>query len=129
MTESISRFRRPSLEEQHVLDRLEVRLLCAEEQDRFESMVSEHHYLHSAGAVGEQMRYVVTFEGEWLGLALWAAPALHLRARDSFIGWSDEQRRKRLGLVANNTRLLILPQCHYPNLIEPIHENDAWALE
>jgi hypothetical protein len=50
-------------------------------------------------------------------LGLWGAPALHLRARDRFIGWSDEQRRRRLGLIANNTRLLILPQCNYPNLI------------
>jgi hypothetical protein len=117
METSNPRFRRPTLDEQHVLDHLVVRLVVTEEQERFAALMVEHHYLHSACAVGEQMRYVVTFEGQWLGLALWAAPALHLRARDSFIGWSDEQRRKRLGLIANNTRLLILPQCHYPNLI------------
>ena len=74
-------------------------------------------YLHSAALVGEHLRYVATYEGEWLGLAAWSAGARHLKARDAWIGWSDEQRHRRLALVANNARLLILPQCHAPNLI------------
>ena len=96
---------------------MEVRLVGPEEQARFDGLLVEHHYLHSATAVGEQLRYVATFRGQWLGLALWAAPALHLRGRDGYIGWSEEQRRTRLPLLANNTRLLILPECHYPNLV------------
>jgi hypothetical protein len=44
-------------------------------------------------------------------------PTWHLKARDAFIGWSDEQRRTRLPLLANNARLLVLPDCHFPNLI------------
>jgi predicted transposase YbfD/YdcC len=117
MGKSTVLFRCPSPCEQEVLDGLEVRLVEAQEQERFDAMLVEHHYLHSASAVGEQMRYVATDDGKWLGLALWAAPALHLRAREQFIGWEDEQRRTRLGLITNNTRLLILPECHYPNLI------------
>lgn len=117
MGKSQSRFRRPDEDEQHVLNHLRVRLVQAEEQERFDALLVEHHYLHSAVAVGEHLRYVATFRGQWLGLALWGAAALHLRARDRFIGWDDEQRRRRLGLIANNTRLLILPQCNYPNLI------------
>jgi hypothetical protein len=82
-----------------VLDHLEVRLVQREEQTRFDALLIEHHHLHSATAVGEQLRYVVSFRGQWLGLALWAA-ALHLRPRDGFIGWSEQQRRARLPLVA-----------------------------
>jgi predicted transposase YbfD/YdcC len=111
------RFRSPTEEEQQVLDGLQVRLVSPEERARFDALLLEHHYLHSATAVGEQLRYVATFAGQWLGLALWAAPALHLRGRDGYIGWSEEQRRTRLPLLANNTRLLILPECHYPNLV------------
>src|SRR3954470_24596324 len=110
------RFRSPTHDEQHVLEQMEVRLLRPEERARFDALLIAHHYLHSATAVGEQLRYVATCAGEWLGLALWAAPALHLRGRDGYIGWSEEQRRTRLPLLANNTRLLILPGCHYPNL-------------
>lgn len=110
-------FRRPTPDEQEVLDQLCVRVIEPEEQARFDELVVKHHYLHSAALVGEHMRYVATYKGEWLGLAAWSAGARHLRARDAWIGWSDEQRRRRLPLVVNNARLLILPECHAPNLI------------
>jgi hypothetical protein len=29
--------------------------------------------------------------------------------RDQWLGWSDEQRRRQLHLITNNTRFLILP--------------------
>lgn len=111
------RFRKPTIDEQQVLDDLDVRLITEEERARFDALMVKHHYLHSAVTVGEHLRYVATFDGQWLGLAVWAAPALHLRGRDGYIGWSEEQRRKRLALLANNTRLLIMPDCHYPNLV------------
>jgi hypothetical protein len=68
-----------------------------------------HHYLQSDRVVGEHLRYVVTYHGQWLALATWCAPALHLKARDAYIGWSEEQRRRRLALLANNARLAIIP--------------------
>jgi len=117
MENTKARFRRPAADEQQVLDHVSVRLVSVEEQGRFERLLIEHHYLHSAAVVGEQLRYVVTFEEEWLGLAMWGAAALHPQARERFIGWNDEQRRTRLRLITNNTRLLILPECAYPNLI------------
>jgi hypothetical protein len=39
----------------------------------------------------------------------------HLRLRDTGIGWADEQRRRRLALVANNVRFLLLPDRTLPN--------------
>lgn len=118
MSKLKSKFRRPSPTEQHVLEHLSVRLVTDRvEQDRFDQLLVEHHYLHSATLVGEHLRYVVTYQGRWLGLAAWSAAALHLKARDQFIGWSDEQRQRRLPLLANNARLLVLPECHYPNLV------------
>jgi len=117
MSKLKSGFRRPSPTEQHVLEHLTVQLIVdPAEQERFDQLILAHHYLHSVSLVGERLRYVVKYKGEWLALATWSAAALHLKARDQFIGWSQEQRRKRLPLLANNTRLLILPQCHYPNL-------------
>ena len=43
-------------------------------------------------------------------LAGLCAAAKHLRHREKWIGWTEAQRRKRLGLVTNNARFLILPQ-------------------
>jgi hypothetical protein len=112
-----SRHRRPAPDEQQVLEHLSVRLVQPHEIRRCDRLLVEHHYLQNACVVGEHLRYVATYQGRWLALATWSAPALHLKPRDAFIGWTDEQRRVRLPLVANNARLLVLPECHYPNLI------------
>lgn len=117
MSSKNARYRQPTEDEQHVLDHLEVRLVRPEEIPRFDALLVKEHYLHSAQLVGEHLRYVVLYQGQWLALASWSAPALHLKARDQFIGWSEEQRRQRLALVVNNSRLLVLPDCHYPNLV------------
>ena len=111
------KYRQPTVDEQHVLEVMTVRLVKSEEVERFDRLIVQEHYLHNAQLVGEHLRYVVTWKGQWLALASWSAPALHLKARDHFIGWSQEQRRKRLALLANNSRLLVLPDCHYPNLV------------
>jgi len=111
------RHRRPAPDEQHVLEHLTVRPVHPHEIQRFDQLIVAHHYLKSAELVGQHLRYVATYKGQWLALAAWSAAALHLKPRDAFIGWTDEQRRRRLPLVANNSRLLVLPDCHYPNLI------------
>ena len=113
-----SHFRRPTPDEQTVLRELTVKLLVTPKDIRqCDRILVEHHYLHSARLVGEQLRYAVIWKGQWLAVAAWSAAALHLKARDLFIGWSEEQRRQRLALVVNNARLYVLPDCHYPNLV------------
>ena len=68
-------------------------------------------------AVGEQVHYAVSdAQGVWIAVLIFAAAALHLRPREQWIGWSDEQRRRRLALVANNVRFLLLPGRTVPNL-------------
>ena len=37
------------------------------------------------------------------------AAAWKTQGRDAFIGWTQQQREQHLGLIANNTRFLILP--------------------
>jgi len=113
---SATRFQRPSISEQQILRELLVRPIRPAERARFDQLLVAHHYLKSATLVGEHLRYVATHRGRWLALLTWAAPARHLRARDQWIGWSDEQRRRRLALLVSNTRFLILPEWHLPNL-------------
>jgi len=110
-------FRRPTADEQEILAHIVVRLVSAQEVAQFDQLLRQHHYLKSAHLVGEHVRYVAEYRGQWLALAAWNAAALHLKARDSFIGWSEEQRRTRLPLLVNNSRLLVVPGCRYPNLI------------
>ena len=107
----------PTPDEQHVLDHLTLRLIAPHEAARYAALMCAEHYLKSDRVVGEHLRYVATYHGQWLALATWCAPALHLKARDAYIGWPEELRRRRLALLANNARLCVLPDCHYPNLI------------
>ncbi len=101
-----------------MLDHLQVRLLTSpKDKAQCDKLIVEHHYLKDATLVGEQLRYAATYKGQWLALATWSGAAFHLKDRDEFIGWDLEQCRRRRALLANNSRLLVLPECHYPNLI------------
>lgn len=94
-----------------------LRLVPPEEQARWDELVARHHYLQNAHLVGEQLRYVVEYQGQWLALLGWSAAAYHIAARDQWIGWSDNQRRARLPLLANNARFCLLSAPgQYPNL-------------
>ncbi len=110
--------RRLSPEEQHILEHAHVRLLTSPQDiARCDQLIIEHHYLHDATLVGEHLRYAIVYQGRWLGVATWSGAAFHIKDRDAFIGWDWEQCRRRRPLLANNSRLLILPDCHSPNLI------------
>ena len=110
--------RLPDRDEQVVLAELQVELITAEQKSRWNQLVGKHHYLKNACLVGEQLRYVVTdAKGHWLALIGWSAPALHLKARDQSIEWSEEQRERRLSLLAQNSRFVVLAERQrFPNL-------------
>ena len=103
--------------ESDVLNRVTVRLLREDELGQFNYYLQEEHYLESSRLAGQWLRYVAEVEGQWVALLTFSAPALHLKARERWIGWSPRQRARRLGLVVNNSLFLVLPQRQrYPNL-------------
>ena len=107
-----------SADEQHILEHGHIRLLTSKEDiARCDEAIVEHHYLHNASLVGEHLRYAFIYKGRWLAVGTWSAAAFHIKDRDQFIGWSAEQCSRRRALLANNSRLLVMPDCHYPNLI------------
>jgi hypothetical protein len=84
---------------------------------RARRLLAKHHYLGDVRAVGEQLFYALTtVDGDWLGVLVFCAGSRRLRARDQWIGWTEEQRRRRLPLVVNNCRFLLLPHKTFPNL-------------
>ena len=52
----------------------------------------------------------------WLALIGWQPGAFKLGARDRWIGWSAAQQFRRLHLIANNSRFVILTPERVPNL-------------
>ncbi|HVU69807.1 MAG TPA: ISAs1 family transposase [Verrucomicrobiae bacterium] len=100
-----------------LLDRVTVRLLAENEVGQFNFYLEREHYLESSRFAGQSLRYVAEVDGQWVALLTFSAAALHLKARERQIGWSPRQRARRLGLVVNNSRFLVLPERQrYPNL-------------
>lgn len=93
---------------EELLGRVTVRLMEAWERERFDRLLEEEHYLHSSRIGGRHLRYVAEADGRWVALLTFSGAAPHLKAREKWIGWSPRQRARRLGLVANNSRFLLL---------------------
>ena len=109
--------RRPIREELGKLGRLALRQVrrSAEEQ-LFNGLIEEHHYLGYTQPVGEHLKYVVYAGQRPVACFAWSSAVRHLGPRDRFIGWSPAQRREHIRLVAYNPRFLILPWVAVPHL-------------
>jgi len=106
-----------SLPEQDYLGRVSLRLMLAEERERFDGLLESRHYLHSARVGGQSLRYIAEVDGQWVALLVFGGAAPHTKARESQIRWTARQRARRLGFVVNNSRFLILAERQrYPNL-------------
>jgi hypothetical protein len=88
----------------------------APERARFEALLHPHHYL-GCRTVGENLRYLAAdAQGRPVACALFGAAAWQCAPRDAYLGWSPAARARHLPLVANNTRLLVLPWVRVPHL-------------
>lgn len=77
---------------------------------RVSSLLQEHHYQGFAGAVGENIQYLIRdAQDRELALMVFGAAAWKVGSRDRFIGWSVAERRQRLQRITNQQRFLILP--------------------
>lgn len=107
----------PIANETDVLSRVTLRLLLDHERPEFDRLIEEKHYLHTSVLTGETVRYVAELDGHWVALLAFSAASLHLKAREKWIRWSPRQRARRLGLIVNNSRFLVLlERQRLPNL-------------
>ena len=103
--------------EADVLQRVTVRRVRDAERETFDQLLEHRHYLASARLAGQTLRSVAELDGQWVALLTFSAAALHLKAREAWLGWTPRQRARRLGFVVNNSRFLVLPERQrYPNL-------------
>jgi len=78
--------------------------------------MQKYHYLGSLPKISETLWYVAAWRDEWVSLLSFSASALKCAARDRWIGWDFRFQYGRLKLVVNNSRFLIMPDWHVPNL-------------
>jgi hypothetical protein len=88
---------------------LVVRPIAPEERAGWRLFMDRYHYLGHRPLVGEHLLYAAMLDGDLVALLGWASAALHVPARERYVGWEEETKRRRLRLVANNVRFLIPP--------------------
>jgi hypothetical protein len=99
---------------------LTVRPALVHEKDLWHDLMEQHHYLGFNGSAGESIRYIALLADKWVALLCWAAAAFQVGCREEWIGWDNVARQKRLHLIANNTRFLILPNVQIKNMASRI---------
>lgn len=102
------------------LSQVFVRPVNRSEERVFRQLMQEHHYLGALPKISETLWYVAIFRSQWIALLSFSAPALKCAARDRWIGWHFRHQYDRLKLLTNNSRFLILPEWHRPNLASRI---------
>src|SRR6516164_686148 len=98
------------------LDGIIVRPVRHEERARWRQLMQTHHYLGLRSIVGQSLWYVALFQEQWVALLGWGAAALKCAPRDTWIGWSSVLRFRRLHLLANNARFLVLSEWRRRNV-------------
>jgi hypothetical protein len=96
---------------------LELVVVRSEEHMRvWNSLFLDEHPQGAGPLVGRQVRYLIGSEHGWLGGLGFAAAALHLDARDRWIGWDLKTRRTHLDRVVGMSRFLIRASVRCKNL-------------
>jgi len=90
------------------------------ERQRFDALLDAEHFLGPRFPAGDRLYQVAEQDGQWVGLLLWCASALHLKDRDGWIGWDPLTRAQRLKLIVNQARFLIPQTARRPNLASQI---------
>ena len=98
------------------LSELLVRPVERSEEARYQEQMARHHYLGELSKIGETVWYVATWREQWVAQLGISAAALKCAVRDRWIGWDFRSQYGRLKLIANNSRFLILPDWHRPNI-------------
>ena len=100
-----------------VLREVKVRPARREEEPHWKALIREHHYLGLDHLVGETILHVAEVDGHWVALVGWCSAALKVAVRERWIGWSAQQKQRRLKYVAQNGRFLLLSGAgQVPNL-------------
>ena len=76
---------------------LEIQLVRrSADEPLFNSLMQLYHYLGYEQPVGEHLKYVVKVQDQVIACLAWSSAPRHLGARDRFIGWDQQARRRNI---------------------------------
>jgi hypothetical protein len=100
---------------------VQLRIVMGRQQSRlWNEYIHRYHYLGYKPLPGAQLRYFVISENNIIALLGFGASAWQCAPRDKYIGWTHDQRKKKLQYIVNNARFLILPWVECKNLASKI---------
>ena len=79
-------------------------------------LLDEEHLLGAGREAGDRLCQFVLEDGQPVAVLVWCAAAWHLKDRDEQIGWDAVTRSRRLKLVVQLRRFLVLGSTRRPNL-------------
>ncbi|MGM0367528.1 MAG: IS4 family transposase [Actinomycetota bacterium] len=99
------------------IDRLQLIIVkTREEMQIWNELMIKDHPRGAGPLVGRQIRYLIQSEYGYLGGISFSSSALHLDARDRWIGWDWEKRQENLHYIVNMSRFLIRSNVSCKNL-------------
>ena len=99
------------------------RVKTKEQRELWYGYVDRYHYLGYQLPFGAQIRYFIQSGARAsviLGCLQFSSPAWQMAPRDQWIGWSDEQRKRNLQKIVNNSRFLLFPWVQVRNLASSV---------
>jgi Domain of unknown function (DUF4338)/DDE_Tnp_1-associated len=88
----------------------------ASEWRQAKAALGREHGLGAGREAGDRLCQLVQQDGKLVAVLVWCAAAWHLQARDETVGWDAVTRSKRLKLVVQLRRFLVLETTRRPNL-------------
>jgi len=99
------------------LKKLEIRVAhSAAEWRQAKRALGWEHGLGAGREAGDRLCQLIKEEGRLVAVLVWCAAAWHLKVRDETVGWDAVTRSKRLKLVVQLRRFLVLEATRRPNL-------------
>jgi len=88
----------------------------AQDWRRAKAALGREHGLGAGREAGDRLCQLVMEAGKLVAVLVWCAAAWHLQARDQTVGWDAVTRSRRLKLVVQLRRYLVLEATRRPNL-------------
>lgn len=89
-----------------------------EQRQLWYQYIDRYHYLGYQLPFGAQLRYFIESRAtnDLLGCFQFSSPAWQMKPRDQWISWTQDQRKRNLQKIVNNSRFLIFPWVRVKNL-------------
>ena len=99
------------------------RVKTKEQRQLWYEYIDRYHYLGYQIPFGAQIRYFIqsgTRPAGILGCLQFSSSAWKMAPRDRWIAWNDEQRKRNLQKIVNNSRFLLFPWVKVKNLASSV---------